>query len=465
MAFRVVFCYSSLIMAKNSKKQPLTVSFVALGCPKNMVDSESMLARIGQADYVISGNPDNADVIVINTCGFIAPAKAEAIEAIRQAVSQKKKGAVRKVVVTGCLSERMGDALADEVKGIDAIVGLGQRDRIAEIIGECMAAKKSAGPKTYMQAAGVDIHDDRGRLLITPQHWAYLRISEGCNRKCAFCTIPAIRGRFRSKPMEMVLDEAAELVDFGAVELSIIAQDSNYYGKDIGIKSGLSRLIGELEKLPDLQWIRLMYLYPAGIDDGLIETIANSDKVVPYIDMPIQHINNDILKSMRRSDTKERTQALIEKLRIAMPKVTLRTTLITGYPGETNAQFAELQDFIEWAKFDALGCFPFFPEAGTPAALLDGQIDDAVKDQRTDELMALQQRIIFDKMDAQVSSELMVLVDEVDDGLGLGRHAGQAPHIDSICKIHNCTAHSGRFIRCQITGRDGYDILVEQINS
>ena len=261
-------------MVKKHKKKPVTVGFVALGCPKNIVDSESMLARIGQADFVISPDTDNADVVVINTCGFIAPAKEEALEAIRHAVSQKKVGFVQKVIVTGCLSERMGQTLANEVDGIDAIVGLAQRDHIAEVIADCLNVEKVASPKSYLEATDMSIHDDRGRLLITPQHWAYLRISEGCDRKCSFCTIPAIRGKFRSKPMDVVLDEARELVKFGAVELSIIAQDSNYYGKDQKVKNGLVRLVDELDTIPALQWIRLMYLYPAGIDDELIEVIA-----------------------------------------------------------------------------------------------------------------------------------------------------------------------------------------------
>ena len=450
-------------MAKINTKNPVTVGFVALGCPKNIVDSESMLARIGQADFVISPDPDNADVVVINTCGFIAPAKEEALDAIRQAVDQKEKGCVQKVVVTGCLSERMGQNLADEVPGIDAIVGLAQRDNIAQVIADSLNVEKSDLPKSYLEATDISIHDDRGRLLITPQHWAYLRISEGCDRKCSFCTIPAIRGKFRSKPMDVVLDEAKELVKFGTVELSVIAQDSNYYGKDRKIKNGLIRLIDELEAVPALQWIRLMYLYPAGIDDALIEVIAESKKVLPYIDMPIQHINNDILKSMRRADTKEHTMRLTEKLRAAIPDVVLRTTAIVGYPGESDQQFAELLDFVKWAQFDALGCFPYFPEIDTPAAKLPNQIPDEIKNQRVDELMSLQQNIIFEKMDAQIGRDLTVLVDETYEDHAIGRYYGQAPHIDSICKIANCTAHTGRFIRAKITGRDGYDFLVKQL--
>ncbi|MHC4926047.1 MAG: 30S ribosomal protein S12 methylthiotransferase RimO [Planctomycetota bacterium] len=438
------------------------MGFVALGCPKNIVDSESMLAQIGQADFVLSPDPDNADVVVINTCGFIAPAKEEALDAIRQAVSQKKKGCVQKVIVTGCLSERMGETLADEIKGIDAIIGLAQRDRIAEVIAECMA-KKIHKPKSYLESTDIAIHDDRGRLLITPRHWAYLRISEGCDRKCAFCTIPAIRGRFRSKPMDVILDEARELVDYGAVELSIIAQDSNYYGRDLKVSDGLIRLIDELEKLPALRWIRLMYLYPAGIDDALITKIARSEKVVPYVDIPIQHINDDILKSMRRADTKTHTTELITKFRVAAPEVALRTTVIVGYPGETEEQFAELLEFVKWAQFDALGCFPYFAEVDTPAAELPDQIDDGVKNERVDRLMSLQQQIIFDKMDKQIGRQITVLVDETHENGAVGRYYGQAPHIDSICHIPNCTVHTGRFITGKITGRDGYDFITEQI--
>lgn len=449
-------------MKKRHISNPITVGFVALGCPKNMVDAESMLAQIGERGFVLSCDPDHADVVVINTCGFIAPAKEEALEAIRQAVKQKKKGRVRKVVVTGCLSERMGETLADEVKGIDAIVGLAQRDRIADVITESLG-KPTHSPKAYLESTDIRIHDDRGRLLITPRHWAYLRISEGCDRKCAFCTIPAIRGRFRSKPMDMILDEARELVDYGAVELSIIAQDSNYYGRDLKTADGLVQLIGELEKLPSLRWIRLMYLYPAGINDALITKIAKSQKVVPYVDIPIQHINDDILKSMRRADTKAHTTDLINQFRMAIADVTLRTTVIVGYPGETESQFEELLEFIEWAKFDALGCFPYFAELDTPAAELPDQLDDAIKNERVDRLMSLQQRIVFEKMDSQVGRELTILIDEVHEDGAVGRYYGQAPHIDSICYVPNCTAHSGRFIKAQITGRDGYDFIAEQI--
>jgi ribosomal protein S12 methylthiotransferase len=446
-------------------KKTVTVGFVALGCPKNIVDSEKMLAAIATSEMglVITSDPDNADVVVINTCGFIAPAKAEAIEAIRSAVKRKKRGAVKKVVVAGCLSQRMGKSLFDEVPGIDAVVGLGGRDDIAKIIQETLAEEEHGHAPLLAMPPHTAVGDDRGRMLITPAHWAYLRISEGCNRKCAFCTIPAIRGKFRSKPFENILDEAKELAANGAVELSIIAQDSNFYGHDLKMKNGLSLLVKELEKLEPLKWIRLMYLYPAGIDEPLIDTMAQSKKVVHYVDMPMQHVNNTILKNMHRVDTKEHMQRLIEKLRGAMPDAVLRTTIIVGFPGETDEQFEELLEFIKWAKFDALGCFTFYAEKDTAAAAMPDQVPEKVKQQRSDRLMQAQQKIAFAANQKRIGTALNCLVDSVDvHKTGEGRFYGQAPHIDSICVINKCSAKPGQFVKARVAGVNGYDLIVEQ---
>lgn len=447
---------------KRKQQEIVTVGFVALGCPKNIVDSERMLAEIGGAGFVISPDVDNADVVVINTCGFIAPAKEEALGAIAQALEQKEKGSVRKVIVAGCLSQRMGDDLAS-MKGIDAVVGLAERDNIAAIIRKTLKkSRRQGGMEVYVSDVGSHVADDRGRLLITPAHWAYLRISEGCDRRCSFCTIPAIRGSFRSKPEDMVLAEAEELTANGGVELSIIAQDSNYYGRDLGKKNALCGLLKKLEKIEALRWIRLMYLYPAGVDDELIETIAQSEKIVNYVDMPIQHINNDILKAMRRSDRKETTMQLIEKLRTAMPDIVLRTTVIAGFPGETDGQFDELLNFIKWAKFDALGCFPFFAEEGTPAAELAGQIPEEIRNERADTIMRIQQEIAFEKIDAITGKQLTCLIDEVaEDGQAIGRYYGQAPHIDSFCHIKECKAIAGEFVKVKVIGGSDYDLVCE----
>jgi ribosomal protein S12 methylthiotransferase len=365
------------------------------------------------------------------------------------------------VIVAGCLSERLGRHLFEQTEGIDAIVGLGQRDNIAQIIEKTL---HSGQPVAFLTQSPHTISDDRTRLLITPGHWAYLRISEGCNHKCSFCTIPAIRGSFRSKPERLVLAEAAELVSAGVVELNIIAQDTSYYGRDLKIKNGLSRLLKKLEEIDGLKWIRLMYLCPAGIDEKLIETIATSEKVVHYLDIPIQHVNNEILKAMRRPETKDRLQRLIEKLRSVIPDCLLRTTIIVGFPGETDRQFKELLDFIEWAEFDALGCFTFYPESGTGAAEMSAQVPEEIKQQRLDELMLAQQKIAFAKNKNRIGGKLTCLVDSVDnEDIGRGRFYGQAPDIDSICIIQNCSASPGHFIDTRVVGTKDYDLLVQQI--
>ena len=451
------------------KKQEMTVGFVSLGCPKNVVDSERMLAEIAQAGFPITDETDNADVVVVNTCGFIAPAEAESLEVIKHAMECKLSGAVKKVVVAGCLSERLGAELLKQIDGIDAVIGLSQRDNIAKIIENLFYSGptgRNGGscPNQPLPPISDRVPDDRCRLLITPQHWAYLRISEGCNHRCSFCTIPAIRGRFRSKPMELVLAEAEELVSAGAVELNVIAQDTTSYGRDLKIKNGLPALLKEFEKIADLVWLRLMYLYPTGIDGELIETIANSEKIVRYLDVPLQHVNDKILKSMRRPDTRDKLQRLIEDLRLAMPDIVLRTTLIVGFPDETDRQFEELMDFIKWARFDALGCFKFYPESGTSAAELPGQVPDEVKQQRLDELMGAQQKIAFAQNKDRIAGTLTCLVDSVDrDGLGRGRYYGQAPDIDSVCIIKHCSAKPGQFIATKVVGTQDYDLLVEQI--
>jgi len=424
-----------------------------------------MLAEIAEAGFLITAEPENAGVVVINTCGFIAPAKAEALEAIKHAVACKAGGTVKKVIVTGCLPERLGRQLFSEADGIDAIMGLGQRDAIARIIRKTLTTQSAAAYLEHSCPTTEDAGlDDRARLLISPAHWAYLRISEGCDHRCSFCTVPAIRGRFRSKPQELILAEAAELVSAGVVELNIIAQDTTYYGRDLKIKNALPTLLKELEKITNLAWIRLMYAYPAGITGALIETMAGGAKIVPYLDMPIQHINDKILKDMRRPDTKERIYQLIENLRSAIPDIVLRTTLIVGFPGESEEQFAELLEFVKMAEFDALGCFKFYAETGTAAAEMPGQIPDRIKQERVKELMLTQQKIAFSKNNKRIGNKLTCLLDSIDAvGTGQGRFYGQAPDIDSICLIKSCSAKPGRFISTKVIDTKGYDLIIEQI--
>ncbi len=450
-------------MSKKSNPS-ITVGFVSLGCPKNTVDSEVMLARIGQAGFVLTGQMQ-ADVVIINTCGFIEPAKQEALSVIRQAVKEKKKGRLGKLIVAGCLSQRMGASLLEEIPQIDAVVGLGQREHIVEILQTVLkSSTKQPVNRQFLQPSSEIIFDDSERLLINPSHWAYLRISEGCSRQCSFCTIPAIRGKFRSKPIDLVLSEARQLAEHGVLELNLIAQDTTSYGRDFGLKNGLATLISELEKIETVEWLRLMYLYPASIDEALIEKIAQSSKVVHYVDIPIQHINNTILRAMHRPDTKENTLHLIQKLRQSIPEIILRTTVIVGFPGETDEQFEELLDFIRWAQFDALGAFPYFAESGTKAAELPDQVPDSLKQERLNRIMLTQQEIAFEKADRMIGKQLTILVDETDEnGRLIGRFYGQAPHIDSVCLIEGSFVQPGQFVQVRIIGREGYDLLVKPV--
>lgn len=440
-----------------------SVGFISLGCPKNMVDSEKMLALIAEAGFIIDYDTESADVVVINTCGFIQPAVDEAMETISHALGKKKKGKIKKVVVAGCLSERMREKLLERFPHIDAVVCLGARDEIANVITNVLSGKAE---KLYKSPADWEsrIQLDSDRLLITSAHWAYLRISEGCDRNCSFCTIPSIKGKFRSKPLDAVIAEAKQLADSGIVEISVIAQDCTTWGRDLDEKEGLIKIVKELEKIEKLKWIRLMYLNPFGVSEQLIEAIAQSKKVVHYIDMPIQHINTDILKVMHRPDTKEKITALIEKIRKAIPDVVLRTTVIVGFPGETEQQFNELLDFIKQMRFDAMGCFAFWPEEGTKAAQLPSPISQKIKEQRVDKLMLAQQQIVFEKNKALKGRIIECLIDEVAaDGPATGRYYGQAPHIDSLCFIKKCTEPAGSFVKAKITGFKDYDLLTEKI--
>jgi len=455
-------------MTRKTRK-PMTVGFIALGCPKNLVDSERMLAQIAQAGLLIAAEPERADIVIINTCGFIAPAKEESLAAIRQAVKAKRKGGVRKVIVAGCLPQRVGVELLDEVEGIDAILGLEQRDAIVQIIEDTLGA---ATPSAYLGPAPCTVAEDRTRLRIGPAHWAYLRISEGCNHRCSFCTIPAIRGPYRSKPVPQILDEARELVSSGTVELNLIGQDTTAYGRDLEMRNGLVSLLAQMEQIPDLTWIRILYAYPTGITDALIETIARSRKIVHYLDIPIQHAGDAILKAMRRPDTNLRLRKLVESLRAAIPDIVLRTTLIVGFPAETQKEFDELVEFVKWARFDALGVFTFYPEPGTPAAQFPNQVPDEVKQARLEELMLTQQEIAFARNKRRIGSRLLCLIDSVESrDVARGRFYGQAPDIDSVCIVKGRsparrnwpTLAPGQFVQVKVTGTQDYDLLVEQI--
>lgn len=449
----------------------ITVAFIALGCPKNIVDSECMLASTGRAGFVVTGNLEYADIAVINTCAFIESAIEEAVEVINEVCDRKKNSKLRKVIATGCLPQRFGTKLSELCPELDAIINLANRDNIADIITDTLDCKEDEFKSHFQPAKNDFISDDSQRLLITPSHWAYLRISQGCDRKCAFCTIPSIRGPFRSKPPEKIIQEASALASSGVREINIIAQDSNYYGTDLNRKNkdtqspkiSLASLLNKLEKIEKLPWIRTMYLYPAGIESDLIETIAASEKLLNYFDIPIQHISDNILRAMNRADTRQKTTALIENIRKTIPSAVLRTTIIVGFPGETNDDFNQLLEFVKQTRFDALGCFTYSPEPATPAAELPDQIPEQTKQHRFDQLMAAQKKIAMEKNKKLKGSTHTCLIDETDPAskTAVARYFGQAPCIDSVCIVKNCTAKPGTFIDCRITGHQEYDLLAE----
>lgn len=455
-----------------SSQGALRVALVSLGCPKALVDSEKMLALLAEAgrgqrhDASPSERPclvcapeDEADVILINTCGFISPAREESLEAIRQAVARKKRGQVRRVVVAGCLPQREGVKLLSVEPGIDALVGVFNRDDIVAAV--------TSEQSPFIRAGRIPrktCPDDRGRLRLTPRHTAYLRLGEGCSTSCSFCTIPAIRGPLRSKPMEIVLEEAAELIADGAVELNLIAQDTTAYGQDLGKRSDLAKLLRRLDALPGLRWLRVMYANPATLTEAAIDAIAECPRVVKYLDLPLQHISPKILRLMHRRYARDSVQRLLRSLRERMPGIALRTTFIVGFPQESAKRFQELLEFVRAAAFDAVGVFAYWPEPGTEAAGLAGQVAQKTKQHRRDRLMQAQQEIVLSANAARVGSRIEVLVDGVDAaGRHRGRHAGQAPEVDGVC-ILTGPAPRGEFVRGKVVDYDGYDLVVEGEN-
>lgn len=443
--------------------RPTKVAFVALGCAKNLVDSEKMLGQLAEAGAVITADEADADVIVINTCGFLDASRGEAHDVIREALARKRKGRCRRVVVAGCLVQRDGTKLLDAFPGIDAVVGVNNRDDVAAaaLARPAAAGRRRRGPDLYLGEYHPHVDIDTARLRITPRHYAYLRISEGCDQKCTFCTIPAIRGPLHSKPPESVLAEARELVADGAVELNLIGQDTTSYGEDIGYAPGLAGLLRQLNGVDGVRWIRLMYAYPSVFTDAMIDAIAECERVVKYVDLPLQHINDRVLKAMARRVTRAETVALLERLRSRVPGIAIRTTLIAGFPGETDAEFEELLAFVREFRFDALGVFPYSLEPDTPAGRMKEQLPGSVKEARADAIMATQQEIAFALARERVGRSFDVLVESPPDAAGRvrARHAGQAPEVDSVTLVEKAAAAPGTFLRVRCVGHAGYDLL------
>jgi ribosomal protein S12 methylthiotransferase len=443
-----------------SESENISVALVSLGCPKNLVDSERMLGLLARQGCIVGATMETADVIVINTCGFLASARDESLGVIDEALACKTAGRARRVVVAGCLPSRDGESLLDIRPDIDAVIGVNDiHDIRRAVIGDDEGA--------FVQISGTarpyrDQPDSAGRFLLTPPHTAYLRISEGCSQGCAFCTIPAIRGPLRSKPPEMVLAEATELIQAGAVELSIIAQDTTSYGRDLG-GVNLAGLLRKLDALKGAEWLRLMYTYPKNFDEDLIDTIAQARRIVPYIDMPLQHISTRILQRMRRGVTGRASRELLGKLRRRIDGLIIRTSFITGLPGETEEDFAELMEFVEDFQFDALGVFEFSPEPGTAAADMPNQVPAELARQRAETLMQTQRDIVASANDefVKTSQPLVVLGDGLDPrGRCVGRYYGQAPDIDGQC-ILTAPVQAGQFVSTTVVGYDEYDLIVQ----
>jgi len=437
------------------------VAIVSLGCPKNLVDSEKMLAELAEGGMIVGAPMDQADVIVINTCGFLAAARAESLEVVAEAVECKLSGRARRVVVAGCMATRDREALFELAPGIDAVVGVANRDDILSAV-----AADEQFCRTEPCGGGAVV-SDAGRFRLTPRHTAYLRISEGCSRGCTYCTIPAIRGPLRSKSTEAVLAEARELIADGAVELNIIAQDTTAYGSDLSGPSdaNLASLLRQLDALGGARWIRLLYTYPRRFTDELMAAIAGCPHVLPYVDMPLQHISTGVLKRMGRAAGRGEidVQDLLHRMRERIDGLTLRTTLIVGFPGESDEQFEELLAFVKEFRFDALGVFEFSPEEGTPAASMAHQVPPAVKTQRAEAIMLAQQEIAFAANASRVGERAEILVDGMGSGgYCIGRTCEQAPDIDSVCILTEPRA-DGAFAACEVTDWQDYDLVVKPL--
>lgn len=443
---------------------PRTFAFVSLGCPKNLVDSERMLGKLAQDGYALVPEADGADVVVVNTCGFIEPARQESLGVIREMLALKEQGRVGAVVVAGCLAERKKDDLLQEVPGVDHIVGVFGREEISQVVDRALSQRLEQ--RSLFRPAPVKALEDTARLRVTPRHYAYLKISEGCDRLCTFCAIPGMRGKHVTKPIEEVIREARELAADGVRELIVVAQDTTYYGLDLYGRVRLAELLRELDQVEGLEWIRILYAYPIHFTDELIETLANARKVIPYLDMPLQHISDRMLRRMQRRVNRSETENLLRRLRAAIPGLTLRTTFITGFPGETDAEFEELLAFVQGQRFERVGVFPYSLEPGTPAARLDGQVPEEIKRERRDRLMAAQQAIAFDWAAQQVGQEREVIVDGPDPEVPshvLARSHADAPEIDAVVRVKGKNLQSGDLVRVKVTAADGYDLVARAL--
>lgn len=435
------------------------VGMISLGCPKNQVDGEALLAKLKKAGYEIVNNIEDSDVMIINTCGFIEQAKKEAIDTILEVAEYKNAGLISAIVVTGCLAERYQDEIIKEMPEVDAVLGIGAN---GDIVKTCDKALCGIVTTSFPNKCYLSINDER--IISTPSHWAYLKIAEGCDNRCSYCAIPGIRGGFRSRTIESCVDEAKALAESGVKELILIAQDTTKYGHDLYGKYSLDILLKELVKIDGIEWIRLFYCYPQRITDSLINVIANEKKVCSYIDIPLQHSDKTVLKNMNRVGDGDDYRALISKMRKAIPDLALRTTFMVGFPGETDEQFENLCKFTEDIKFDKMGCFTFSPEEDTPAYDMQNQIDDDVKVRRQEVLMNKQYSITEELNKQRIGKIYKVIIDTFDGEKYVGRSYMDSPEIDSGI-IFTCdnNLNIGDFVNVEITDYNGYDLIGKAI--
>lgn len=438
----------------------MKILFISLGCDKNLVDTEVMLGLLASRGYEMTDDEAEADIIVINTCCFIHDAKEESIQNILEMAEYKKEGKVKALIVTGCLAERYRQEILDEIPEVDEVLGTTAYDRILDAVDAALVGKHS------VMLADIDALPlpDTKRLVTTGGHFAYLKIAEGCDKHCTYCIIPKIRGNYRSVPMERLIREAEELAEQGVKELILVAQETTLYGKDLYGEKSLHRLVRELCQIKGIRWIRILYCYPEEITDDLIQVMKEEQKVCHYLDLPIQHASDAVLKRMGRRTTKQELIEIIEKLRREIPDICLRTTLITGFPGETEEQHEELIEFVYEMEFDRLGVFTYSPEEDTPAEKMPDQIDEEVKEERQAELMELQQEIAFDNAERMIGREVLVMIEGkvADENAYVGRTYRDAPNVDGLIFINTDEELlSGDFARVKVTGALEYDLIGE----
>lgn len=436
----------------------MKILFISLGCDKNLVDTEVMLGLLASRGYQMTDDEAEADIIVVNTCCFIRDAKEESIQNILDMAEYKKKGNLKVLVVTGCLAERYRQEVQEEIPEVDAVLGTTSYDKILDAIDGALKGH----PSVTMTDINALPQAAAKRLVTTGGHYAYLKIAEGCDKHCTYCIIPKIRGNFRSVPMENLIAEAEYLAEQGVKELILVAQETTLYGKDIYGEKSLHLLLKELCKINGIQWIRILYCYPEEITDELIQVIKEEKKICHYLDLPIQHANDEILKKMGRRTTKQELTDIIGRLRREIPDICLRTTLITGFPGETSRQHEELMQFVDEMEFERLGVFTYSPEEDTPAAAMTGQIDEDVKNERQADIMELQQEIAFEHADGMIGSEVLVMIEGkvADENAYVGRTYRDAPNVDGLIFVNTEeTLMSGDFAKVTVTGAVEYDLI------